>query len=69
VDQGDDLLRRLAGVQKSLCGVYESGAGMSAASCGREREQFIDLFLARLLPPGHRFGAGDIIDTRGSHSR
>ena len=68
MDQGDDLLRRLAGVQKSLCGVYESGAGMSAASCGREREQFIDLFLARLLPPGHRFGAGDIIDTRGSHS-
>jgi hypothetical protein len=68
VDQRDELLKRLAGVQKSLCGVYESGAGMSAASCGREREQFIDLFLSRLLPPGYRFGSGDVIDTRGSRS-
>jgi hypothetical protein len=68
VDQGDELLKRLAGVQKSLCGAYESGAGMSTASRGREREQFIDLFLSRLLPPGYRFGSGDAIDTRGFRS-
>jgi hypothetical protein len=68
VDEGNELLRRLAGIQKSLCGVYESGAGMSSSSRGREREQFIDLFLARLLPPGYRFGSGDIIDTHRSRS-
>lgn len=64
----DELVKRLAGIQKSLCGVYESGSGMSSASRGREREQFIDLFLSRLLPPGYRFGSGDVIDTRGFRS-
>lgn len=68
MDQRDELKKRLAGVQKSLCGVYESGSCMSDASRGREREQFVDLFLSQLLPPGYRFGSGDVIDTRGFRS-
>lgn len=64
----DALDRRLKGIQKSLLGLYESGGGMSSASSGREREQFIELFLKRVLPPGYRFGSGDAIDTQGNQS-
>ena len=63
-----ELAQRLAGIQKSLMGIYDGGAGLSSASRGREREQFIDLFLSRLLPPGYRFGSGDALDSRGSRS-
>jgi hypothetical protein len=66
VNHSEALLQRLAGIQKSLSGLYESGGGMSTASRGREREHFIDLFPSRVLPPGYRFGSGDIIDTFGS---
>lgn len=41
---------------------------MSAASRGREREQFINLFLAQVLPPSYRFGSGDAIDVHGRRS-
>jgi hypothetical protein len=51
MDHRGELLRRLAGIQKSLTGLYESGGGMSTASRGKEREQFIELFLSRILPP------------------
>jgi len=68
VNHSEELLQRLAGIQKSLSGLYESGGGMSTASRGREREQFIDSFLSRVLPPGYRFGSGDVIDTFGSRS-
>jgi hypothetical protein len=68
MDHRGELLRRLAGIQKSLTGLYESGGGMSTASRGKEREQFIELFLSRILPPGYRFGSGDIIDTSGHRS-
>lgn len=62
------LVERLAGIQKALLGLYESGSGMSAASRGREREVFIDQFLKRVMPPGYRFGTGDAIDTFGHQS-
>lgn len=68
MSEHNELLARLAGIQKSLVGVYESGSGLSTASRGREREQFIDLFLARVLPPGYRFGSGDAIDSHGCRS-
>lgn len=63
-----NLQDRLAGIQKSLMALYESGSGMSAASRGREREHFIETFLSRVLPPGYRFGTGDVIDSFGKRS-
>lgn len=68
MNHSKELLQRLAGIQKSLSGLYEGGSGMSTASRGREREQFIELFLSQVLPPGYRFGSGDVIDTFGSRS-
>lgn len=41
---------------------------MSAATRGREREQFVDGFLSKVLPPGYRFGTGDALDSAGSRS-
>jgi hypothetical protein len=64
----EELTHRLSGVQKALMGLYESGSSMSSASRGREREHFIDMFLARVLPPGYRFGTGDAIDRFGHKS-
>ena len=63
-----ELTQRLEGIQKALTALYESGAGMTTATRGREREQFIDIFLSRVLPPGYRFGTGDAIDTHGHRS-
>lgn len=63
-----ELSQRLAGIQKALTALYESGAGMTTATRGREREQFIDIFLANVLPPGYRFGTGDAIDVHGRRS-
>ena len=64
----DALDKRLTGIQKSLISLYESGGGISSASRGREREQFIELFLKNVLPPGYRFGSGDAIDSQGIQS-
>lgn len=62
------LEKRLDGIQKALVSLYGSGGGMSAASKGREREQFIDSFLKKVMPPSYRFGTGDAIDSDGNHS-
>ena len=62
------LIERLKGIQKALIGFYESGSGISASSRGREREDFIDIFLRSVLPPGYRFGTGDAIDTFNNRS-
>ncbi len=64
----DALNMRLKGIQKSLLANYESGGGISSSSRGREREQFIESFLKRVLPPGYRFGTGDAIDSFGKQS-
>jgi hypothetical protein len=64
----DTLFQRLDGIRQSLCGLHASGGGLSSASRGREREQFIELFLSRVLPPGYRFGSGDAIDVKGTRS-
>lgn len=64
----DALIRRLAGLHKALIALYESGSGMSAATRGREREQFVDGFLSKVLPPGYRFGTGDALDIEGNRS-
>jgi hypothetical protein len=66
--QGEELKQRLAGIQNSLMGLFSSGVGLSSATRGQEREQFIDLFLCKVLPPGYRFGTGEAIDSFGYKS-
>jgi hypothetical protein len=62
------ILQRLAGIRQSLMGAHQSGAQMSAASRGGEREAFIGSFLANVLPPVFRFGTGDATDAAGHRS-
>ena len=62
------LKQRLAGLRSILVGVHQSGVSMSSASKGHEREQFIDEFLAKVLPPIYRFGTGDATDKEGNRS-
>jgi hypothetical protein len=62
------VLQRPAGIQNILMGVHRSGAPMSAASKGAERQAFIERFLANVLPPTFRFGSGDATDAVGHHS-
>src|SRR5262245_20005326 len=57
---------RLEASLRLLTAAYEGGAGLSSATQGREREVFVQLFLAELLPTVHRFGSGDITDSSGS---
>jgi hypothetical protein len=64
----NDILNRIEGLQKVLMGAFESGIKMSSSSKGREREQFIDLFLSQIFPPHFRFGSGDVIDKNGVKS-
>jgi hypothetical protein len=44
--------------------LHGAGGDMSAASRGREREHFLELFLYQVFPPTFRFGSGDIMDRR-----
>jgi hypothetical protein len=61
----EEFSTRLAGVWQSLVALHASGAAMSSASSGREREQFVDEFLRKVLPPAYRIGSGDVIDSFG----
>lgn len=61
----DEFSTRLAGVWRSLIALHAGGAAMSSASSGREREQFVDEFLRKVLPPAYRIGSGDVIDSFG----
>jgi hypothetical protein len=59
---------RLEASRNLLMAAYAGGAGLSSATQGREREAFIRLFLAEMLPTVHRFGSGDITDAQGQKS-
>lgn len=61
----EEFSARLSGVWKSLIALYTGGGAMSSASSGREREQFVDEFLRKVLPPAYRIGSGDVIDSFG----
>jgi hypothetical protein len=61
----EEFSTRLGGVWRSLVALHEGGAGMSSASSGREREQFVDEFLRKVLLPAYRIGSGDVIDSFG----
>jgi hypothetical protein len=64
----EHVLQRLIGLQGILKGVRDGSATLSASSKGREREAFIGKFLAEVLPPIYRFGAGDATDSTGQRS-
>jgi hypothetical protein len=68
-DQREQMNRhvraRLDASRRLLMVAYEAGIGLSSATQGREREAFVRLFLAEMLPTVHRFGSGDIIDSLG----
>ncbi len=66
--QNPYLRRRLEGIQQQLNGAYVASGGLATATTGAEREFFIDLFLAQVLPPAFRFGSGDVTDLQGLKS-
>lgn len=62
------LIERLKGIQQQLMGGHTGGGPASNATKGREREELIDLFLSKVMPPPYRFGTGDITDSDGQRS-
>lgn len=57
------IASRLNGIHSVLCSGFDAGALLTSANKGDERERFISLFLAKVLPPIYRFGTGDITDS------
>ena len=62
------LAERLEGIRKRLAALPDSGKSMTAPTKGQERELFIRDCLSLMLPPGVRFGTGEIVDTWGNTS-
>jgi len=62
------LLKRLEGIQKELNSRYDGNTYGSNATKGKEREDFINLFLSKILPSQFRFGSGEITDLSGNIS-
>lgn len=62
--QDSYLFSRLSSIQKQLVAHHEGGSP-SSASKGREREDFINGYLKKIMPPVFRFGSGEAIDARG----
>lgn len=60
---------RLSAVHRQLMAAHEGNSGMSATTIGREREDFIDIFLRNCVSPAFRFGTGQIIDKNGHLSK
>jgi len=59
------LLQRLVGIQDQLIAGYQASGGMSSATKGFERQDFLDKFLSQVLPTPFRFGTGDATDRNG----
>lgn len=62
------VLTRLAAIHQQLIAGYTAGSGLSSASKGSEREEFVDKFLSQVLPNPFRFGTGDATDKSGAKS-
>ncbi|MBI2483484.1 hypothetical protein HYV74_04905 [Candidatus Uhrbacteria bacterium] len=62
------IFERLRGIQMQLNGLHAGGLSMSSAAKGAEREDFINKYLAEMMPPPFRFGSGDVTDQRGEKS-
>lgn len=59
--QNSHLHSRLSSIQKQLIAHHEGGSP-SSTSKGREREDFINSYLEKIMPPVFRFGSGEAID-------
>lgn len=62
------VFQRLEGIQGQLVALHAGGASLSSAAKGGEREDFINKFLAEIVPTPYRFGSGDITDTKNMKS-
>lgn len=62
------LETRINAIFSSLDSAYIGGSGVSSASRGNEREQFVNTVLTNAFPPHYRFASGDIIDSFGTQS-
>lgn len=62
------VLQRLGGIRQGLIAAHQASSALSNSTKGREREEFIDGFLSKVLPPVYRFGSGDATDTAGNRS-
>jgi hypothetical protein len=63
------LTKRLESIHQQLLAVHRGSAEMTTPALGREREEFIDIFLRNCLPQGFRCGTGQAIDGAGNSSR
>ncbi len=51
---------RIDGVFNVLSSSFHSGAELSSATKGTERELFVSAFLSQVFPPHYRFSSGDV---------
>lgn len=59
------ILQRLKGIQDNLNAIHTASKSTSSNTKGKEREEFINLFLSQILPSHFRFGSGEITDLSG----
>ena len=62
------VFQRLTGIQSQLMAVHLYRSALPGAGKGRDRQEFIDRFLAEVLAPPFRFGTGEVTDTQGNKS-
>lgn len=60
------IIERFESYQSIMLAQHKAGKSISSATRGAEREEFIRLFLGRVLPNSYRFSYGDIIDRSGT---
>ena len=60
------IIERFESYQSIMIAQHRAGRSISSATRGAEREEFIRLFLGRVLPNSYRFSYGDIIDRSGT---
>ena len=65
--QNKHILSKLEGIQEQLISQHK-GANPSSASKGREREEFINNYLQKIMPNVFRFGSGEITDVNNQVS-
>lgn len=63
------IVNRLKALHKQLMAAHVGSCGMATAATGREREDFIDIFLRNSVPPAFRFGSGQMVDSGQRESR
>lgn len=62
------LKNRLQALHKQLLAAHDGSAGLTTPAPGREREDFVDIFLRNCVPQGFRFGTGQAVDGNGNES-